>query len=217
MKRNGFLLAGFVFLFFVLFMLTAIAHAEEYAEPRDTTASISAIVIGQGAGYDTGYGVEASVTVPVWMPGQYLDGGGPIEWAIHVSGNIANRKKRNASEGYTYGASGQLRAYYQDAYLGVGYGVAGYRSEFASGAVWKKSMWQPHVQVGYDTALWDLWAAYHFEENDTPNQVSAVSVGGSMKVWRNLKLTADIQRINFLQSGNWMDDYITTIGIGWEF
>jgi hypothetical protein len=198
MKRHGFLIIGIACLFGVLFCLAAIAKAE-------TTVGFEAI--GSGAGYDTGYGVTVSHTT-----GRYAD-----IFAAHVSGNIANRKKHNASEGYTYGASGQVRAYYQDVYFGVGYGVAGYRSEFDSGAAWKKSMWQPHVQVGYDTALWDLWAAYYFEENDTPNQVSAVSVGGSMKVWRNLKLTADIQRINFLQSGNWMDDYITTIGIGWEF
>lgn len=217
MKRNGFLLAGFVFLFFVLFMLTAIAHAEEYAEPRDTTASISAIVIGQGAGYDTGYGVEASVTVPVWMPGQYLDGGGPIEWAIHVSGNIANRKKHNASEGYTYGASGQLRAYYRDAYLGVGYGVAGYRSEFASGAVWEKSMWQPHVSAGYDTDLFDLGATYYFEESDTPNKVEAVSLSAAVKVWRQMKIKGELMRMEFWQSGVREHDLILTVGFGWEF
>jgi hypothetical protein len=61
-----------------------------------------------------------------------------------------------------------------------------------------------------------LWATYHFEENNTPNKVSAVSIGGNVKIWRNLKLIADIQRINFLQSGDWTNDYITTLGIGWE-
>jgi hypothetical protein len=177
--------------------LAALSHAE-------TTVSLEAI--GQGAGYDVGYGVAVSHTT-----GRYAD-----IFAAHVSGNIANRKKHNASDGYTYGASGQVRAYYWDAYLGVGYGVAGYRSEFASGAVWEKSMWQPHVSVGYDTDLFDLWATYHFEENDTPNQVSSASVGGSVKIWHNLKLIADIQRINFLQSGDWTNDYITTLGIGWE-
>lgn len=199
MRRYDYLTIGMLCLALALLALSGIARAE---------TTIYATVTGEGAGYDTGYGVSVEHTTAQWN-----------HLALHATGKAAMRKKYNASEGYTYGASAQVRGYLPDKpfYLGVGYGVAGYRSEFASGAVWKKSMWQPHVQVGYDTALWDLWAAYHFEENDTPNQVSAVSVGGSMKVWRNLKLTADIQRINFLQSGNWMDDYITTIGIGWEF
>ena len=198
MKRHGYLIIGMACLVGFILTLAALSHAE-------TTVSLEAI--GQGAGYDVGYGVAVSHTT-----GRYAD-----IFAAHVSGNIANRKKHNASEGYTYGASGQIRAYYRDAYFGVGYGVAGYRSEFASGAVWEKSAWQPHVSIGYDTDFLDLWGTYHFEEHDTPNQVSAASIGGSMKVWRNLKLTADIQRINFLQSGDWMHDYIITMGVGWEF
>ena len=198
MKRHGYLIIGMACLVGFILTLAALSHAE-------TTVSLEAI--GQGAGYDVGYGVAVSHTT-----GRYAD-----IFAAHVSGNIANRKKHNASEGYTYGASGQIRAYYRDAYLGVGYGVAGYRSEFTSGAVWEKSAWQPHVSIGYDTDFLDLWGTYHFEEHDTPNQVSAASIGGGMKVWRNLKLTADIQRINFLQSGDWMHDYIITMGVGWEF
>jgi hypothetical protein len=197
MKRHEYLIISAVCLIGFILTLAAIARAE-------TTVSLE--VIGSGAGYDTGYGIAASHTT-----GRYAD-----IFAAHVEGNIANRKKHNASDGYTYGALGQVRAYYLDAYLGVGYGVAGYRSKFAGGTVWEKSMWQPHIQVGYDTNIWDLWATYHFEENNTPNKVSAVSIGGNVKIWRNLKLIADIQRINFLQSGNWTNDYITTLGIGWE-
>ena len=198
MKRYEYLIISAVCLIGFILTLAAIARAETI---------VSLEVIGQGAGYDTGYGVAVSHTT-----GRYAD-----ILAFHGEANLANRKKHNASEGYTYGASGQVRAYYQDAYLGVGYGVAGYRSEFASGVVWEKSAWQPHVSIGYDTNICDLWATYHFKEHDTPNQVSAASIGGSMKVWRNLKLTADIQRINFLQSGDWMHDHIITMGIGLEF
>jgi hypothetical protein len=185
-------------LFGFVLTLAAIARAE-------TTVSLE--VIGQGASYDTGYGVEVSHTT-----GRYAD-----IFAAHVSGNLANRKKHDASEGYTYGASGQIRAYYRDAYLGVGYGVAGYRSEFASGAVWEKSAWQPHVSIGYDTDLFDLWATYHFEEHDTVNKVSAYSGGGKIQVWRGMFVIAEAQTLRFLQAGEREQDTIFTVGIGWEF
>ena len=198
MKRHEYLIISAVCLVGFILTLASIARAE-------TTVGFE--VIGSGAGYDTGYGVAVSHTT-----GRYAD-----IFAAHVSGNIANRKKHNASEGYTYGASGQLRAYYRDAYLGVGYGVAGYRSEFASGAVWEKSAWQPHVSIGYDTDLFDLWATYHFEENDTANRVSAYSGGGKIQVWRGMFIMAEAQTLRFLQAGEREQDTIFTVGLGWEF
>lgn len=198
MKRYEYLIISAACLIGFVLTLAAIARAE-------TTVSLE--VIGQGAGYDTGYGLAVSHTT-----GRYAD-----IFAVHVSGNLANRKKHDASEGYTYGASGQIRAYYRDAYLGVGYGVAGYRSEFASGAVWEKSMWQPHVSVGYDTDLFDLWATYHFEEHDTVNKVSAYSGGGKLQVWRGMFISAEAQTIRFLQAGEREQDTIFTVGLGWEF
>ena len=101
--------------------------------------------------------------------------------------------------------------------MGVGYGVAGYRSEFASGAVWEKSMWQPHVSIGYDTGLFDLWATYHFEEHDTVNKVSAYSGGGKLQVWRGMFIMSEAQTLRFLQAGEREQDTIFTVGIGWEF
>ena len=198
MKRHEYLIISAVCLIGFILTLAAIARAETI---------VSLEVIGQGAGYDTGYGVAVSHTT-----GRYAD-----IFAAHVSGNIANRKKHNASEGYTYGASGQIRAYYGDAYLGAGYGVAGYRSEFANGAVWEKSMWQPHVSIGYDTDLFDLWATYHFEEHDTVNKVSAYSGGGKLQVWRGMFISAEAQTIRFLQAGEREQDTIFTVGLGWEF
>lgn len=198
MKRHEYLIISAVCLIGFILTLAAIARAETI---------VSLEVIGQGAGYDTGYGVAVSHTT-----GRYAD-----IFAAHVSGNIANRKKHNASEGYTYGASGQIRAYYGDAYLGAGYGVCGYRSEFASGAVWEKSAWQPHVSIGYDTDLWDLWATYHFEEHDTVNKVSAYSGGGKLQVWRGMFISAEAQTIRFLQAGEREQDTIFTVGLGWEF
>jgi len=198
MKRHGYLIIGMACLVGFILTLTAIVYAE-------TTVGFE--VIGSGAGYDTGYGVAVSHTT-----GRYAD-----IFAFHGEANLANRKKYNASEGYTYGASGQVRAYYQDAYLGVGYGVAGYRSEFTNGAVWEKSMWQPHVQIGYDTDLFDLWATYHFEENDTVNKVSSFSCGGKIQVWRGMFILAEAQTLRFLQAGEREQDTIFTVGIGWEF
>ena len=198
MKRHSFLIIGMACLFGFILTLGAIAHAE-------TTVGVE--LIGQGAGYDTGYGLAVSHTT-----GRYAD-----IFAAHVSGNLANRKKHDASEGYTYGASGQIRAYYRDAYLGVGYGVAGYRSEFASGAVLEKSAWQPHVSIGYDTDLFDLWATYHFEEHDTVNKVSAYSGGGKLQVWRGMFIMSEAQTLRFLQAGEREQDTIFTVGIGWEF
>ena len=198
MKRHEYLIISAVCLIGFILTLAAIARAETI---------VSLEVIGQGAGYDTGYGVAVSHTT-----GRYAD-----IFAAHVSGNLANRKKHDASEGYTYGASGQIRAYYRDAYLGVGYGVAGYRSEFASGAVREKYMWQPHVSVGYDTDLFDLWVTYHFEEHDTVNKVSAYSGGGKIQVWRGMFVIAEAQTLRFLQAGEREQDTIFTVGIGWEF
>lgn len=87
MKRHEYLIISAVCLVGFILTLASIARAE-------TTVGFE--VIGSGAGYDTGYGVAVSHTT-----GRYAD-----IFAAHVSGNIANRKKHNASEGYTYGASG---------------------------------------------------------------------------------------------------------------
>jgi hypothetical protein len=62
----------------------------------------------------------------------------------------------------------------------------------------EKSAWQPHVSIGYDTNLWDLWATYHFEEHDTVNKVSAYSGGGKLQVWRGMFISAEAQTIRFL-------------------
>jgi len=104
MKRHEYLIISAVCLIGFILTLAAIARAETI---------VSLEVIGQGAGYDTGYGVAVSHTT-----GRYAN-----IFAFHGEANIANCKKYNASEGYTYGASGQVRAYYGDAYLGAGYGV----------------------------------------------------------------------------------------------
>ncbi len=59
MKRHGYLIIGMACLFGFILTLGAIAHAE-------TTVGVE--VIGQGAGYDTGYGVAVSHTT-----GRYAD------------------------------------------------------------------------------------------------------------------------------------------------
>jgi len=128
------------------------------------------------------------------------------------------QEKHGAAQGYTAGAIAQARAYvYRDAYLAAGYGVSRYRSEFEDGRVWAKQAFQPHAQVGWDGPLLDLWGAYYFEEHDTPNQVEALKIGGSMPLWGRPRLMIEISRMAFVQSGERRNDVMTTMGIGWGF
>jgi hypothetical protein len=199
MRRYDYLTIGMLCLALALLALSGIARAE---------TTIYATVTGEGAGYDTGYGVSVEHTTAQWN-----------HLALHATGKAAMRKKYNASEGYTYGAVAQVRGYLPDKpfYLGVGYGVSGYRSEFSDGRVWEKSAWQPHVSVGYDADLFDLGATYYFEESDTPNKVEAVSLSAAVKVWRQMKIKGELMRMEFWQSGVREHDLILTVGFGWEF
>ncbi len=198
MKRHGFLIIGIACLFGFILCLATLARAE---------TNIYATVIGQGAGYDTGFGLAVDHTTA-----RYAD-----IFALHAEGKAALRKKHNASDGYTYGASAQLRAYLSPVYAAVGYGIAGYRSEFDSGAVWEKSAWQPHVELGYEHTFMDLWARYYLEESDTPNKVSAFTLGSSWRIWQSMKLLLEAETIMFHQAGDQLNDTVFTVGLGWEF
>jgi len=197
MKRryDYLLIAGFCALFSFLLLL-GMAQAE---------TTLYATLHGAGAGYDLGAGIRLEHTTR-WGA-----------FGLHGMARAAWQEKHGASQGYTAGAIAQARGYYRDFYAGVGYGVCRYRSEFEDGKVWAKQAWQPHVQVGYDSDRYDVWASYYFEEHDTPNQVEAIKVGGAMKIYGQVKLLAEISRMEFWQSGRRENDILTTLGIGWEF
>ena len=162
-----------------------------------------------GAGYDTGLGLAAD---HVQRINDYI--------AVQVAISGARQKKEHAASGYTYGMRGELRGYvHHNVYLSAGYGVSGYRSEFADGRVWEKRGWQPHFGIGYDTESLDLWASYLFRESDTPNKVSAIKAGASWRAYGGLgfKLMWGVTHLNFSQNDDRKTDLMSTFGIGWEF
>jgi hypothetical protein len=198
MKRHGYLIIGMACLVGFILTLAALSHAE-------TTAYVT--LHGPGAGYDLGAGLRVEHTTARWN-----------HLALHGMARAAWQEKYGAEQGYTAGAIAQARAYvYRDAYLAAGYGVSRYRSEFEDETVWAKQAWQPHAQVGWDGPLLDLWCAYYFEEHDTPNQVEAIKIGGAMPLWGRVRLMIEVSRMEFWQSGQRMNDVLTTMGLGWKF
>ena len=160
-----------------------------------------------GAGYDPGVGIRVEHTTD-----KLLD-----IFALHGMARSAWQEKRGAAQGYTAGAMAQARAYWHGLYLGGGYGVTRYRSEFGDGVVWAKQAWQPHMEVGFDGDMFDFWASYFFRESYTPNHVEAIKLGASAKIWRGLRCMAEMSRMAYLQGGQRETDILTTIGLGWEW
>ncbi len=196
MKRYDYLMIGMLCTMFFFLVLLGVSRAE---------TTLYATLHAPGAGYELGAGARLEHTTRLGAFG------------LHGMARASWQEKYGAAQGYTAGAIVQARGYYRDFYLGAGYGVSRYRSEFEDGVVWAKQAWQPHVQLGYDSDLLDLWGAYYFEENDTPNQVEAIKLGGAMKVHKHIKLMAEATRLEFWQSGKRMNDVLFVLGIGWEF
>jgi hypothetical protein len=197
-RRYDYLAIGTICLLLALLVIAEIARAE-------TTAYVT--LHSPGAGYDLGAGLRIEHTSARWN-----------RLAVYGMARAAWQEKHGADQGYTAGAIAQARAYvYRDVYLAAGYGVSRYRSEFEDGVVWAKQSWQPHAQVGWDGPLLNLWCAYYFEEHDTPNRVEAIKIGGAVPVWDRMQLMIEVSRMEFWQSGQRMNDVLTTMGFGWKF
>jgi hypothetical protein len=161
-----------------------------------------------GSGYDAGFGARVESLHRFNF------------FALHGQINAALQHKAEANQGYAYGARSELRGYFERRiYISAGYGVSGYRSEFADGRVWSKRGWQPHIGAGFDTETFDLWGRYLLEEGDTVNRVSAATVGASWKPMpkSGWKMMCEFTRMSFDQAGTGMHETIGTFGIGWEF
>lgn len=173
-----------------------IAHSE---------TTIYATAESAGAGYDAGYGL--------WV--EHLH-----RWdrfALHGQIGAALQSKVGADDGYTYGARAEARWFFVDPfYLSAGYGVSGYRSEFADGRVWAKRGWMPHVGVGFDGERLDVWAKAFRRENDTPNRVLAQKIGAAWKFDR-IKVMVETTHMSFDQSNERKSDWFCTFGVGIEF
>jgi hypothetical protein len=160
-----------------------------------------------GAGYDSGIGARLEHTQR-W------------DWfGLHGVGRYALQHKTGADSGYTYGLRGEARGYWKDFYASAGYGLSGYRSKFANGAVWSKRGWQPHVGVGYDGERFDVGVSYAFRENDTVNRVKSASISAAWKPVPDsgLKVMGGLTRMWFEQAGVGMSETIGSFGVGWEF
>jgi hypothetical protein len=159
-----------------------------------------------GAGYDAGYGVRIEHMHRF------------NRFALHGQIGAALQHKHGAESGYTYGARGEARWFFVDPfYLSAGYGGSGYRSEFASGAVWEKHGWQPHVGAGYDGERVDVWAKAFRRENGTPNRVMAQKIGAAWKFNKKWKVMAEATYMSFDQSNERKSDWLCTFGFGLEF
>lgn len=191
-----YLILGMAFLLAAILLLPLLAKAE---------TTISAIAVSNGAGYDAGIGVRAE-HVQRW------------DWfGVQADGNFLVQKKSSADSGIKYGLGAQGRVYYRDWYAGGGLAWAGYESDFDSGAEWKKDAIWPVLQVGYDSARFDAWAAYYFRESDTPNETAAVKVGVSYVVWRALKVGVLLSNIHYTQLDERRQDWTSELSVGWQF
>jgi hypothetical protein len=221
MKNKHFILTLFVA---VLFMLPSVAKAHPPMLSGmingASATTVYATLTGQGAGYDPAIGLRVDHTTARLMD----------IVALHGSASVDLRKKYRASDGHTYSASAMLRFYwpglhfpslscsYDPAlYAAIGGTFAGYRTEFDSGIVWKKDAFHPTIGIGLDTESIDLELIYFLEEDDTPNRVQALSIGGSVSVYYGWKIMAELTGMRFLQAGERQTDTILTVGVGYEF
>ena len=181
----------------------ALSLALAWTVCSETTIGVSAK--SSGAGFESGFGLSAE---HVWKPGWY---------ALGISGNISNQKKREADSGYTYGINGFGRIYHNDIYLAAGYGLAGYSSSFASGIHWKKSAWWPFVGIGYDADFFDVWLTYYPKETQTVNEVEAWKVGSRLFIYNDWFLSGELSYQTYEQASKRNRDTTTAFGIGYRF
>ena len=183
--------------------LMVLSLALAWTAYSETTIGVSAK--SSGAGFDSGFGLSAE---HIWKPDWY---------ALGVSGNISNQKKRDADSGYTYGISGFGRIYHNDIYLTAGYGLAGYSYSFASGINWKKSAWWPFVGIGYDADFFDVWLTYYPKETQTVNEVEAWKIGSRLFIYNDWFLSSELSYQTYEQSNKRNRDTTAAFGIGWQF
>lgn len=164
------------------------------------------IVVSPGAGYETGAGVRLEST---WRKDKF---------GVFGSGELLYQPKIWASSGYKYALAGQGRYYINDLYFGAGASWGGYDSEFSNSDVhWRKDAVWPLIQLGYDGDRWDLWGTYFFKETQTPNEVRAAKIGGSVDLEHNVSFIVETTYVAFDQSGTRRDDVLVTVGLGWAF
>jgi hypothetical protein len=167
----------------------------------------------EGMGYEPGVGLSVSHL--------YRSG----YWGFKGFGDVSNQKKNNADSGYTYSLNAQARLYpggydaqnfWGQWYVAGGYGVSGYESEFED-STWKKDIWWPHLEAGFDSQNFDAYLRYYPKETQTENEVEAVKLGASLLLTKHWLIMAEITQSWFDQSGGRDNDQILLIGTGWRF
>jgi len=195
----------------LLFLAVALLIVVSYARADDLDWHIAGYVTSSwanDAGYDSpafGLMAEGSVRysiIELWGYGDY-------DW-MH---------KRDADSGYTYGYGTDLRGYvYGPWYLSGACHWAGYRSEFANGAVWSKSGQNYGLGAGFNNYSTDVGLSYFLRENESPNRVEYWQLSFRQRVWECVWLLMNINRQYWDQLSNgaverW-SGWTAAIGVG---
>lgn len=174
-SRFNNLLIGLLFIAIALLILASRCHADDI----DWHIGGYAMATFAGSmGYDD--------------PGIGIQGEASARWRfleLYGMGDIAYQHKHEASSGYTYGYTFQGRGYVWDGlYLLAQWSKSGYRSEFETGTVWKKSGSNYGGGIGYNTGWLDVWLVVNNKEYESPNQVWSTSLNIRYNVWEYIWL-----------------------------
>lgn len=179
-RRLNTLLIGLLFMTVALLVVVSYARAED-----DIDWHIA------------GYGVASfASTMGYDDPGIGVQGEASVRWKfleLYGMGDLSYQHKHEASSGYTYGYTFQGRGYVWDGlYLLAQWSKSGYRSEFESGTVWKKSGSNYGGGLGYNAKWLDVWLVVNNKEYESPNHVWSMSVNARYQLWEYIWLLGRI-------------------------
>jgi len=143
-----------------------------------------------------------------------------------VNARAANEKKLKADKGHTYGIQGALTFSLSHS-LTAAAGITryGYESSFQDGNRWKKDAQPPFVGLRWRNRerTGEVTGDYFFQEHDTPNRVSAFTVGGGGRVGRwnravGVWCSGQLELSRALQNGRFQHNlaYAVRLGIRWN-
>jgi len=142
-----------------------------------------------------------------------------------VNARAANEKKLHADKGHTYGIRGAL-TFSLSPSLTAAAGITryGYESSFPNGNAWKKDAQTPFVGLRWRNRerTGEVTGDYFFQEHNTPNRVSALTVGGGGKVGRwspaGVWCSGQLELSRAFQDGKFQQNlaYTVRLGIRWN-
>ena len=186
-----------------MLMLTLAMLAGCSAVESDTR--LFAVGAASSAGFDAGVEYAAEQRVKI----------GPL--MVVGGGSYSPTLKKDAEDGYQYGADVGARYYIDELFAGAGHYWSGYRMEFADGRVWEKDARNWTWTAGWDGGPWEIALTGSPKESQSPNRVAFIGLSAERRFFEAWLLTFGITRLTYDQGGNRETGWTPKLGVGFEF